>query len=239
MTENWLFVSDVDDTLLGDDTSLQELMFALGMAGYVTVAYNSSRPCASLRRSMAANPQLKQPDYLIGALGTEIEAGASGTALTQYTEFLGTQWQRSVVMTLAEKYDLTPHPAEYQTPLKASFDVSDFETATRFQQSLLTTVISAKVIFSGGKNLDVIPARAGKGGVIDYLRRSLKIDPERVVVAGDSGNDIEMFTAPYRGIVVGNADNDLRRLQEAHIYLARRDYAAGVLEGLRYWGVVG
>jgi sucrose-phosphate synthase len=58
------------------------------------------------------------------------------------------------------------------------------------------------------------------------------------VVAGDSGNDVEMFVAPFRGIVVGNADEDLKRLSGPHIYKAEKAHAAGLLEGLRYWGVL-
>jgi hydroxymethylpyrimidine pyrophosphatase-like HAD family hydrolase len=64
-----------------------------------------------------------------------------------------------------------------------------------------------------------------------------------VVVSGDSGNDVEMFVpprdgSPYRGIVVGNADADLKRLKGEHIYHAQAACAAGVLEGLRFWSVL-
>ncbi|UCC51417.1 MAG: HAD-IIB family hydrolase, partial [Anaerolineaceae bacterium] len=104
---------------------------------------------------------------------------------------------------------------------------------------LKNEALEAKVIFSGGKNLDIIPQRAGKGNAIKFLRRRLAIEPSCVVVAGDSGNDLEMFTAPRKGIIVANADEDLRRLRADRIYLASGAYAAGVLEGLRYWGVLG
>ena len=98
--------------------------------------------------------------------------------------------------------------------------------------------MAAKVIFSGNKNLDIIPQAAGKGEVIEYLRQQLNISAKQVVVAGDSGNDVDMFIPPYRGIVVGNADPDLEQLKGDHIYHARAFYAAGVLEGLKYWQVV-
>ena len=60
-------------------------------------------------------------------------------------------------------------------------------------------------------------------------------------MAGDSANDLDMFVAPFKGIVVGNAEAVLRDLatQHEYIYQARATHAAGVLEGLRYWGVVG
>ena len=239
MAERWLFVSDVDDTLLGNDAALAELMAALQAAGKrVITAYNSSRPCASLRQSLAAVPQLSPPDYLIGGLGTEIQAGASGKMLTGYTKFLGQNWHRPYIVALMDELGLIAHPAEYQTPLKASFDVTDAGLVVQVKARLELAGLQAKVIFSGGKNLDLVPETAGKGGVIDYLRRTLNIPPDRVVVAGDSGNDVEMFVAPYRGIVVGNADPDLRWLNGEYIYHAQTAYAAGVLEGLRFWEVL-
>ena len=243
MPNRWLFVSDVDDTLLGDDIALNELMAALTAASErVITAYNSSRPCASLRQSLAANPQLKPPHYLIGGLGTEIEEGNSDRPLTGYTEYLGQNWQRDRIVKLIDQLGLTPHADEYQTPLKASYDVPGSEMAINVQQQLAAAGLPAKIIFSGGKNLDLIPEPAGKGGVIDYLRRQLNIPPEQVVVAGDSGNDIEMFKpphgGPYRGIVVGNADSDLQQLKGKHIYHAQSACAAGVLEGLRFWQVL-
>lgn len=238
MPDRWLFVSDVDDTLLGDDAALNRLMAALRAAPHVTTAYNSSRPCASLRRSLAAVPQLDPPDYLIGGLGTEIEQGENGAPLPGYTEFLGRNWDRARIAALLQDIGLTPHAAEYQTPLKASYDAPDAATVDRVRQRLAEAGLAAKIIYSGGKNLDLIPQPAGKGGVIDFLRNQLKIPPQRVVVSGDSGNDVEMFIAPYHGIIVGNADADLRRLTGEHIYQASASCAAGVLEGLNHWRVV-
>jgi hydroxymethylpyrimidine pyrophosphatase-like HAD family hydrolase len=44
-----------------------------------------------------------------------------------------------------------------------------------------------------------------------------------------------MFHVGFRGIVVGNAQPELRALVEPHIYHATAPFAAGVLEGLDYW----
>ena len=100
-SNRWLFVSDVDDTLLGNDESLAQLAEALqAAADNVVTAYNSSRPCASLRQSLASVPQLPTPNYLIGALGTEIQDGASGELMTDYTYHLNQGWQVTLLPTL-------------------------------------------------------------------------------------------------------------------------------------------
>ncbi len=238
MLAKWLFVSDVDDTLLGDDAALQKLMVALAAAPHVTVAYNSSRPCASLRQSLAENLTLRPPDFLIGALGTEIENGRSGEPVTAYSQHLSPGWQRNQVDQLMRGLGFVPHDGRYQTPYKASYDIPGPEAYRQAQDALQAALLPAKTIYSMGKNLDVIPQSAGKGAVIQFLHQWLDIPANHVVVAGDSGNDVDMFLAPFRGVVVGNADADLKARQADHIYHAQAAYAAGVLEGLTYWGVV-
>jgi len=237
--ERWLFVSDVDDTLLGDDEALQRLAKALGGASdYLIIAYNSSRPCASLRQSMASNPALPTPDFLIGAMGTEIQKGESAEPLSEYTRYLDEGWNREQIAALMDELGLAAHSPEYQTLLKASYDVPDEAAYRQVQARLQEAGLVAKVIYSGDTNLDIIPQEAGKGNVIRFLHRYLELPADRVVVSGDSGNDLEMFVAPYRGIVVGNADADLKSKQGDHIYHARATHAGGVLEGLRFWRVL-
>ena len=237
--ERWLFVSDVDDTLLGNDAALQTLNQALSRAASsIVVAYNSSRPCESLWRSIEGIVSLAAPDFLIGALGTEIQNGQTGQPLLDYRQYAEQHWDRSRVFALAEELDFSPHSSEFQTPLKASFDVPGQWAYSEMVRRLESEGLEAKVIFSGGKNLDLIPVRAGKGNAIRFLGKRLAIDPSCVVAAGDSGNDLEMFVAPTKGIVVANADEDLKRLHDDHIYHASAAYADGVLEGLRYWGVL-
>jgi sucrose-6F-phosphate phosphohydrolase len=241
MTQNkqWILVSDVDDTVVGNEPALARFAQACSEnSERLVIAYNSSRPCDSLRQTLAKYPHMPTPDYLIGALGTEIQKGESGEPLTDYTKYLDQNWHRDRIANLMAEMGFTPHAEEYQTPLKASYDVPDVEAYNRILSRLEEAGLKAKVIYSGGTNLDIIPESAGKGNVIKYLHQRLKIQADHVVVAGDSGNDIEMFVAPYRGIVVGNADADLKKQQGDHIYQAQATHADGVLEGLRFWGAL-
>ncbi|MFQ5408818.1 MAG: HAD-IIB family hydrolase [Anaerolineales bacterium] len=237
--ERWLLVSDVDDTLLGDDEALVKLTAALqAVRARLVLAYNSSRPCASLRRSLLEHPLLPQPDYLIGALGTEIEQGKDGPAFEACTRRLAAEWRRETIAALMERLGFEAHADEFQTPLKASYHVPGDDQHQYVLEQLDHRGVRVKVIFSGGKNLDIIPFGAGKGNAADYLRNMLDFSPERVVVAGDSGNDREMFILPFKGIVVANAATELKALSDWRIYHAQASHAAGVLEGLQHWGVL-
>jgi sucrose-6F-phosphate phosphohydrolase len=242
----WLFVSDVDDTLLGDEAGLRQLARMLQAQTHLITVYNSSRPCASLRQTLAHVVSLPFPNYLIGALGTEIQKGITGEVIEPYNRLLRRAcfrqgerlWDRERIVTLLNKLGLTAHPTEYQTPFKVSYDLPDPAMLTQVFDYLATTSLEVKVIYSGGKNLDIIPRVSGKGSAVEYLRRQLGIPSERVVVAGDSGNDLEMFAAPYKGIIVANAAAELKQKQGDRIYHAQAAHATGVLEGLRFWQVV-
>ncbi|MGF1504950.1 MAG: HAD-IIB family hydrolase [Anaerolineae bacterium] len=236
--DSWLLVSDVDDTLLGDDEALRHLANRLAGAEHITTVWNSSRPCASLRASLAENEALPTPDYLVGALGTEIEIRDTGERHTAYDEFLDKTWDRARVAEVMDGLGFTPHPPEYLTRFKLSYDIPGEQAYLKAKEALAEAGLKTHIIFSGGHNLDIIPEEAGKGRVVAYLHDWLGIPAERVIVAGDSGNDVDMFIAPYRGIVVGNASDALKQMTGDHIYHARAHQAEGVLEGLIYWKVL-
>lgn len=238
IVSHWLFVTDVDDTLVGDDDSLANLASALKLKREeVLLAFNSSRPCASVRKTIQDNPLVPEPDFLAGALGTEIEL-QDGQPLEEYSSVFNVGWDREAVAVLMEQIGLRAHPDEFQTPYKASYSILRQEQYHEALDLLANNGIEVKVIYSGHTNLDLIPKNAGKGAAIQYLLRRLDIQPERVVAAGDSKNDLDMFGSPNRVIIVGNAEADIKSLKGEHIYQARAGYAAGVLEGLHFWGVL-
>jgi len=235
----WLFVSDVDDTILGDEKALEILAGELDSHRQdILIAYNSSRPCASMRLSLIAHPTIPEPDFMIGALGTEIEDGQTGQPLLGYSQSLKVGWDRPLITRITQDLCLQPHQDEFQTPLKASYNLPNEELYRKVLIQLEENHIRAKIIYSGGKNLDLIPQNADKGAAVVFLKQQINILSERVVVAGDSGNDLDMFSHNFKGIVVGNADQDLKKLTGANIYQAKAAHAAGVLEGLRFWSVI-
>ncbi|MEM8876128.1 MAG: HAD-IIB family hydrolase [Planctomycetota bacterium] len=231
--------SDVDGTLLGDDELLTELRDALEPSD-VTLVLNSSRPVPSLLESLANVPHLPRPKFIIGAMGTQI-AHADDKLIDDFNEVFGS-WSRDPFDALADELGLARHDEKYQTPLKASFDISDGQSFDDIRRLVEQRGLDAKLVHSGGDDIDFLPPGAGKLTAIGFLCVRLALDPRRgeVAVAGDSGNDIDMFDAPLRGIVVANAEDALKTAAPAgeFVYHAQRRMAGGVLDGLRHFGLL-
>ena len=95
------------------------------------------------------------------------------------------------------------------------------------------------LIHSHGEFLDVLPTRAGKGRAVRFVSEALTLPLNRIVVAGDSGNDTDMLLCGANAVVVGNYSAELGEIvTRPDLYVAQANYAAGVLEGLRHYGAV-
>jgi len=94
--------------------------------------------------------------------------------------------------------------------------------------------LNVNVVYSSGRDLDVLLAGTNKGTAIAHLVAHWQIPTEHVIVAGDSGNDLDMFRQGFNGIVVGNALPELKAFTAPTVYHATATHAAGVLEGMQF-----
>ena len=82
------------------------------------------------------------------------------------------------------------------------------------QQALDEQGVTAKLILSGKgewRYLDIVSKNAGKAQATEFVMERLKFAPGNTIACGDSGNDRDMLAAANLGIVVGNAQPDLRQ----------------------------
>lgn len=233
-----LIVSDLDDTLLGDDAALRRFAAWYDeMRPSFRLAYSSGRFFHSIRQSIAET-DLPEPDAIIGGVGTEIYDGPAETPLAGWPHLVDQHWDAVAIRAVCAQFaELEPQPAKFQSNFKLSYFGYDLDEAylARLRQGLEAAGQKASVVYSSDRDLDVLPARTHKGSAAGFLADHWMIDRRRVIVAGDSGNDATMFHEGFRGIVVGNAKPELRALTGPRIYHAAESYAAGVVEGLDHW----
>jgi sucrose phosphatase-like protein len=233
-----LLISDVDNTLLGDDEALERLAAWIApRRRRLALVYTSGRFCASQRESILSGG-LPEPDALIGGVGTEIREWLSWRPDDAWAARLALGWDaRRVREILDDATGLELQPEEFLSPWKVSYFWRDARTEDiqRLRLRLRAGGVDARLVYSSNRDLDVLPPAAGKGPAAAHVARAWGFPPQRVVVCGDSGNDAAMFDGPFRGIVVANAHEELKALRNERTYHSPHAYAAGVLDGLRYW----
>jgi len=247
----FLFVTDLDHTLVGDDNALKELnqQLAQHRQEYGTkLVYATGRSRTSYQE-LKAEKSLLDPDALVSSVGTEIYLNVhKDTFDSEWAEKLSEGWNREVAVATAGHYaDLIPQEDSEQRPFKVSYFLTEeaaVEVLPRLESQLQERGLNAQLVYSGGKDLDILPRNGNKGLAVQFLRHKWEIDATHTVVCGDSGNDIALFSVgDERGIIVGNARPELRQWYNDnpadYRYLAQAHCAGGILEGLHHFGFLG
>ncbi|AFZ12847.1 sucrose phosphatase [Crinalium epipsammum PCC 9333] len=246
---SFLLVTDIDNTLVGDDAALKQLNTLLEQHRQehgTKIVYATGRSPV-LYQEIRAEKQLLQPDALIASVGTEVYFQNSDLPDQQWNEKISQGWDRELVVSTAAHFaDLIPQSDTEQRPFKVSYHLAEpaaVEVLPRLELLLKERDLNVKTIYSAGYDLDIVPRNADKGMAVQFVRQVWDIDATRTVVCGDSGNDIALFSVgKERGIIVGNAKRELRLWYEInpaeYRYLAQAACAGGILEGLYYFGFI-
>lgn len=251
MQNPWILAADIDHTLTGDPEALARLaarLAELRRQRQLLLFLSTGR---RLEHVLAGFEEEGIPvaDAIISQVGTEIYLPPFAPDLAPLPAWdarLHRQFARRQALAFLEGIDgLEMQPEKYNTALKVSCYLDKAPdpdaAADRVRQRVAEARNGYQVVWSSGKHLDIIPAAAGKGKAIRFLIGHLHLTPRQVIVAGDSGNDRSMFEEFAQGIIVANAQPELKRWAEtsgAPAYLARQSFAAGVEEGLRHFGVL-
>lgn len=237
-THTRLLATDLDGTFIGDPISMFELWRDL-QKQRISLVFSTGRHMESIGDFYREHDPVFPAHACVCMVGTEIWHLNEGAYEKdeEWAAFLSRGWDRQAVedITLSLPH-VIPQPDEWQSPLKASYFVDEGggEVATAVEERLREAGVSAKVVYSGDRFLDVLPAGSGKGEAVANVAASLGLAPGDVVTAGDSGNDLDMMRPElgFRSIAVGNSRPELLSVDLPNLYHAEAAFAAGVKEGL-------
>ncbi|MFN2355515.1 MAG: HAD family hydrolase [Desulfopila sp.] len=234
-----LLITDIDDTLVGDDDSMYNLFHLLenhkqelawGMA--------TGRSLESTIEAMTEY-DIPTPDILICSVGTEIYYGPDLRIDKGWYNYLGYQWKPEEIKDVLSRFDfLVSQEAEGQRSYKISYYLEDKEGRfEQIKQALAEQKLRCHVNYCRGQFLDILPVRASKGKAISYIRYKYEFSSRYVMVAEDSGSEEDMLSGQNRGLVVANYSDEMEKFKgRQNIYFSPESYAAGIIDGLQQYG---
>ena len=238
-----MLVSDIDNTLLGDRAGLDALVDLLhkpsrGFGFGVATGRHLQSALDVLQKS-----RVPLPDVLITAVGSEIHYGHGIRPDLGWRRHIQHLWRRDALASLFTGLPgLTLQSDDQQSEFKLSF-IYDPDTTPglhELKMLLRQAGLHANLIHSHNAFLDVLPVRASKGQAIRYLAYKWGLPLRAFLVAGDSGNDLEMLVGDTQAVVVSNHSAELDKLRGLEqVYFAEAPGASGILEGMTHYGFMG
>ena len=93
--------------------------------------------------------------------------------------------------------------------------------------------LSCEVVYSSGRDLDVLPEGASKGHAAAFLARRHGMC--RVIGCGDSENDASLLRRDFLGVVVHNALPELKRLITKYGVIGKQVHDARIVAMMLTW----
>ena len=237
-----IIVTDLDNTLTGDDEALGQFRELLAENENIGFGVATGRHLSSAME-MIDKLSLPQPDVLDTDSGTQLHYGPRLQEDTSWRAQIDHVWQPEKIVEALDGFKgLEPQRESQQSPFKLSYLRVGTKppTAAAIRKHLRTHKLRAKVILSLDAYIDILPVRGGSDCSIRHLMWKWGFSPEKVLVAGDSGNDAGMLLGRTLGVVVANHGRELNRLRKRpRIYFAESSHAAGILEGINYYNFLG
>ncbi|HQU16109.1 MAG: HAD family hydrolase [Chromatiales bacterium 21-64-14] len=242
-TVDRLVVCDIDDTLMGDAEAARAFIARLEAAnGQIGFGVATGRSLDSTLEVLK-ECQMPVPDLLITAVGTAIHYGHGMVDDAGWRRHIDYRWEPDLLRTaLADLPGLRIQPRREQQPYKISYYVDPEESLPirGIQRHLRKRDLHVNLIYSHQMFLDLVPIRASKGLALRYLAWKWGLPLERVLVAGNSGNDREMLLGNTLGVVVSNHSAELNRLRgKPRVYFSKGAHAWGILEAMDYYDFLG
>jgi sucrose-phosphate synthase len=237
-------ISDLDRTLTGHDASLKTLLDRIGDAGdrvaFGIVTGRSMSACRKILDRLA----LGRLDFLITDSGGGIHYGWPKPEVDKiWSRHIDHHWNPGEIrQALADRPGIVLRPQTESGRFRIACRIEPGTAPPQaiIRQHLRQRNLRATLLFDSETLMDILPIRAAPGLALRFLSFKLDLPMERILVAGDSGNDAGMLRGDTLGVVVGNYKPEIEYLRTApRVYFATRRHAQGILEGIDHYDFFG
>ncbi len=237
-----LLVTDVDDTLTGDDEALAVLLERLETTDAKVGFGIATGRRLSEALTLMEDHGVRVPDVLITAAGSELHYGTHLLPDRSWERQIRYRWDRDEVERVVSAIPGLEQIAESGTKyrLRYQLDPDHAPSLREIRRQVRQKGLRVTIIVDHEVHLDVVPVRASPGLAIRFFCFKWNLEPQRLLVAGDSGNDWDMLSGDTLGVVVSNHTPELDRLRgQPRVHFAKSPHARGILEGIEWYDFLG
>lgn len=237
ITSNKLVLAtDLDGTLLaGTQETRRRIreLFSGGLPG-AKLVYVTGRGLESII-PLLSDSTLPQPDYIIADVGATVLYGDL-RPVDPLHHNIAARWPGSHIV--LQQLARFPALVRQTVPQERRCSFLVLEEGISDELRAVVEALDCDLLFSADRYLDVLPRGVSKGATLRQLAQAEGFDPDAVIVAGDTLNDLSMFTTGFRGVVVGGAEPALveRVRKMPRVFIAKDEGCGGILEGLAHHG---
>ncbi len=232
-----ILATDLDGTFLGGTEEKRRELYELIKAHSLDLIYVSGRGLETIL-PLLSDTTLPVPRFIIADVGATVVDGRTLESVQPIQEEIFQVWPGTAEVESAMRTFSRWKRQAVPQERRCSYELENPEGLEEIE--LLARQLGCSVIFSAGKYLDILPRGVSKGHTLASLLELMDMDSDRVLVAGDTLNDLTMFQLGLKGVVVGGSEPDLvRALQGTEdIFLAQSPGAGGILQAIEYFDLL-
>ncbi|MFT3703749.1 MAG: HAD-IIB family hydrolase [Agriterribacter sp.] len=231
-----LLATDLDGTFLGGEAiKRRELYNIIHNHSDIKLVFVSGRGLHSILPVFTGDPAPPQPECIICDVGATIVDGYTHEAIDPVQTIIEKKWQGQQIIYEQLKHIKGLIPQDVPQERRCSFFFNDETDTATLRKTAMQ--LNCDMILSAGRFADILPGGVNKGTTLQAYINLINYPVEDVLVAGDTFNDLSLFTSGYKGVVVGNAEPGLLSAIKGaqHIYHAVEHGAGGILEAMDYF----
>lgn len=238
-----ILATDIDGTFVKGPSEVRDELYAkLRRRPHSSLIYVTERYIESARAYQELLG-LPQPDLFIADAGAHVASGRRSADDERIDSLVNEPWPGALTIreALAHLSDVVverPIIARRRLSFLVRHGVAPLVALMRVKDAVRD--LDVNVVCTTEDQLNVLPAGVDKGVALRRVLSWMRADDGWVVVAGDSLSDAKLFRAELQGVVVGDAEPELKTIVASRddVYQSSLGGAAGVLEGLQHFGFV-
>lgn len=235
-----LLATDLDGTFLGGNEESRSRLYQLISAHPdIDLVFVTGRGLESVL-PLLSDPTIPTPQYIICDVGCTIVDGETLQPVQPIQGHIDNLWPgEHIVGNAVEQVAASLQRQDVPQERRCSY----FCDADEVDATLETLVedLGCDLLYSADRYLDVLPKGINKGKTLLNLVNHLNISMEKVLVAGDTLNDLSMYEHGFKGVCVGESEPALLEATEnsTRVMHAPSPGCGGILEALGYFGFLG